>query len=139
MDNSRDIYWVTEDEMQAHQACAYKNSRYLQGQKDIPSAVSNLYFKVKKCDVVEFKRHKSLFWLVIVYFDKHPSRDGFPYTICNVERRMVVDYEMEDILNLTENYTDHMYFTAPFKTKNNDLWKMAGAKLRKLVEENKDD
>ena len=93
-------------------------------------------YSVKSYTVEEFKRKKKLFWFVIAYFDKYPTKTGFPFSLCAVDKYMIVDYEIDDIVNITDNYTDHLYFTAPLKIKKNDLWNMAHDKLETYLKEN---
>ena len=136
VDKYGEIQWVTEDESQAYQACGYRNGRFLRAQEDIPSAVHTMQYSVKTYPIEEFKRRKKLFWFIIAYFDKYPTKTGFPYSICEVKKHMIIDYEIDDLVDMTENYTDHLYFTAPLKITKNELWQMAHNKLEKYLKEN---
>lgn len=136
VDKYDEIQWITEDQSQAYQVCGYRNGRFLRAQKDIPSAVNTMRYTVKSYPVEQFRRKKKLFWLIVAYFDKYPQKTGFPYSICDVQRHMIIDYEIDDLVDMTDNYTDHVYFTAPLKITDKELWKMTHDKLQKYLDEN---
>ena len=127
---------IFESESEANQLAAYLNSKFLKAQKDFKNNVHTQKYSVKSYPVGEFRRRKKLFWLITLYFDYHPTGvynnllDGCPYIVANIEKTMVIDYEIDDVINMEAGeITNHIYFTTPFKTTTNDLKSIAYEKL----------
>ena len=143
-DKFDEIRGIYETESEANQLAAYLNSKYLKAQTDIKEKVHSQKYSVKSYKVSEFRRRKKLFWLITLYFDYHPTGmynnllDGCPYVVANIEKTMLVDYEIEDTINMNiGEITNHIYFTVPMRTTTNDLKSIAFNKLREKWKEGK--
>ena len=132
--NYDEIESIYDTESEAKQLCAYLNGKYLKAQKDIPSAVHTINYKVKSYPIREFYRHKKLYWLIVVYFEKYPTNllNDCPYAVANIEKNRIVDFEMEDEFRLRESGVHHIFFTTSIKTTEQELKSMAYHKLQDL-------
>lgn len=121
--------FATENE--AKQLAAYLNSKFLKAQSDIKSAIHTQKYSVKSYTVREFYRHKKLFWLITLYFERFPTNllNDCPYAVANVEKTMMIDYEIEDTLNMRDDGVHHIYFTTSIKNSDNELRSIAYHKL----------
>ena len=129
--NYDEIQAIYPTESEAKQLSAYLNGKYLRNQDSIHKAVHRLKYYVKGYTIKEFYRHKKLFWLVVIYFDNHPSPTGCPYSLCNVEKYMLLDYEVEEEIVFNEEM-NHIYFTAPLNSTENELRHIACEKIHEI-------
>ena len=123
--------FATENE--AKQLAAYLNSKFLKAQTDISSAIHTQKYYVKSYSIREFYRHKKLFYLIVVYFDRYPTNllDDCPYAVANIEKTMLIDYEIEDEVHMGDG-THHIYFTTYIRTTDKELKTIAYHKLHDL-------
>jgi hypothetical protein len=136
--NYDEIQGVFKTELEAQQLVAYLNSKYLKAQPNISESIHRVKYSVHKYTVGEFHRRKKLYWLITVYFGiVSYTRLDCPYAVSNIEKTMILDYEVDETLNLRENGVHHIYFTVPFRTTKNELEAIARDKVHCLwVERN---
>ena len=129
--NYDEIHGVFNTESEANQLAGYLNSKYIEG-KDISTVLHRIKYSVHKYSVKEFRRRKRLFWLVIIYFDKFDALNGNQYRVCNIEKNMIIDHEIDDQIYFREDGTHHLYLTVPLHIKDKELSKIAFEKISNI-------
>lgn len=131
-DRYEEIQGIYETEYQATQLAAFLNSKYLKAQPTIVGALHRQSYTVHTYPIREFYRRKKLFYLVTAYFEKASSPNLLnhcPYALARVERTLIIDYEIDDQVNMRVEGVHHIYFTESIKKTEKELWSIAYNKM----------